>query len=135
MSSNKVIERLKILEENLYILEDFKKNLTWEELKNKRNEWAIRYGLFESIQIIIDISCHLVSKYNLGHPKTYGECIELLKKYDYISEDMAKILLKMIGLRNLLIHEYLKIDFKKLFSFLENIEDFKNFIKAVKPYL
>ncbi len=135
MSAKSIIERLKILEENIYILEDLRKNLIPDDLKEKTKEWAIRYGLFESIQIVIDVSCHLVSKYNLGYPKTYRDCIELLKKYDYISQDLAEPILKMIGLRNLLIHEYLKIDIKKLFSFLEYIENFKKFIKAVRPYI
>ena len=63
----------------------------------------------ESIQILIDISYHLVVKYNLGDPKSYSECIELLKKFEYISEKLAEKLIKMVRLRNLLAHEYIKL--------------------------
>lgn len=69
----------------------------------------------------------MVAKYNLGSAKTYSECIELLGKYNYISEDLAENLIKMIGLRNLLAHEYIKIDPIKLLNFLENLKNFKNF--------
>lgn len=131
-----MLNRIKLLEENLAILEEFKKNLTLEELrKDKFKEWALRYGLYESIQIVIDIACHLITKYNIGIPKTYSDCIELLKKHDYISEELAEILIKMIGLRNLLAHEYIKIDLNKLFNFLENLEDFRKFIKVVIKYI
>ncbi|WP_457749139.1 HepT-like ribonuclease domain-containing protein [Sulfurimonas sp.] len=38
----------------------------------------------------------------------------------------------MIGLRNLLIHEYTTIDTQKLYAFLNSIDDFKNFIYEIK---
>jgi len=38
-----MLNRIKLLEENLAILEEFKKNLTLEELKkDKFKEWALR---------------------------------------------------------------------------------------------
>jgi len=132
----KILERIKLLEENIAILEDLKSVLTPDILKkDKTKEWALRYGLYESIQIIIDIACHFVAFHNLGMPKTYSECIELLKKYNYVSEDLAETLIKMIGLRNLLAHEYLTIDPLKLLDFLQNLEDFKRFIHAIIEYL
>ena len=50
-------DKLKRLEENLRILSNFKKNYTLEDvIADKVEEWGLRYGLFESIQIIIDIA-------------------------------------------------------------------------------
>jgi uncharacterized protein YutE (UPF0331/DUF86 family) len=74
-------------------------------------------------------------KYNLGDPKSYSECIELLKKFEYISEELAEKLIKMVGLRNLLAHEYIKIDPQKLLNYLQNLGDFYEFIKSVVEYL
>jgi len=131
-----MLERIKLLEENLSILEKLKSTLTLEDLKkDKTKEWAIRYGFYESIQILIDISCHLVVKYNLGDPKSYSECIELLKKFEYISEELAEKLIKMVGLRNLLAYEYIKIDPQKLLNYFQNLGDFYEFIKSVVEYL
>ena len=71
-------EKLKHLEENINILRETKASVTSEELKvNKRYEWEVRYGLLESIQVVIDIACKLSSQYNLGNPKNYIACIEL----------------------------------------------------------
>ena len=99
------------------------------------DEWALRYGIFESIQIIIDIACHITNKYNLGVAKTYTQCIENLTKYHYIEKNLEKNLISAIGLRNLLIHEYTKIDIEKLYSFLNLTSDFSKFIKNIKEYL
>lgn len=76
-----------------------------------------------------------MNKYNLGQPKTYRECISLLKNFQYIDEPLEKKLLQIVGLRNIPVHEYLAVDFEKLFSFLDLLGDFRNFIKAVKEYI
>ncbi len=55
------------------------------------------------------MSCHLVAQYNLGNPKTYIECVELLNEFDYIDKRVTGNIISMIGLRNLLIHEYSNI--------------------------
>jgi len=82
-----MLERIKLLEDNVKELLSFNKRFSAGEIKNdKTKEWALRYGFLETIQLVIDISCHLVSKYNLGNPQNYSECIELLKQNDYVSE-------------------------------------------------
>lgn len=127
-----LLEKLKLLEENIKILNTIKADSKLEEVrKNKRLEWEIRYGLFESIQIIIDIACKLSSEYNLGSPKNYKECIELLEKYHYIDKNISKKIIGMVGLRNLLIHEYATIDSQKLYNFLVHLDDFTDFIKQI----
>ncbi len=131
-----MLERLQNLEENIANLQQMHKTHTLEDMrKNKFDEWALRYGLFESIQIIIDLSCHLSAKYNLGVSKTYVECIERLEKFDYIDSRLAKRLIASIGLRNMLIHEYVKIDIERLYGYLELIEDFSHFVKAISEYI
>jgi len=129
-----MVERITKLEENVAELVLFKKNHSLDELKkNKTAGWALRYGLLESIQIIIDISCHLVSKYNLGNPETYSECIELLRKFNYIDENLEGKLLGMVGLRNLLAHEYTAVQIEKLYLLLDKLGDIDMFITCIKP--
>ncbi|MCZ7612134.1 MAG: DUF86 domain-containing protein [Ignavibacteriaceae bacterium] len=99
------------------------------------DEWGLRYGLFESIQIIIDISCSIVANKNLGTPKNYSECISLLVSNDYLNKDLGEKIKSMIGLRNLLIHEYGIIEVNKLFANLDHINDVRNFIQSIKSAL
>lgn len=128
-----MLDRIGRLEENIHVLFSLKKRFSYEDVSSdKANEWALRYGLLESLQMIIDISCHIVSKYNLGNPSTYSECIELLGKFDYITPELEERLLSMIGLRNILVHEYISVDVKKLYSLLDNLDDLRRFIDAVK---
>ena len=67
-----MLERLNQLEINIIELEKFKSSYTVENLKSDLQiQWSLRYGLLESIQIIIDLACHLVAENNLGNPKSY----------------------------------------------------------------
>jgi uncharacterized protein YutE (UPF0331/DUF86 family) len=128
-----ILQKLKQLEENLSVLEEIKSETQIDQIsRNKRYEWELRYGLFESIQIMVDVSCKVVNHFNLGHPKNYRECIELLGKFEYLDLSHVKRYMAMIGLRNLLIHEYTAIDIEKLYKFLDSLNDFENFIKEIK---
>ncbi len=125
-------DKLKRLEENLITLSTIKDNYTLDDIiSDKVDEWGLRYGLFESIQIIIDLTCSLVSEKNLGIPKNYSDCISLLINNKYLEIELGKRILSMIGLRNLLVHEYGIIDVSKLYEYLDNLQDIKDFAAAI----
>jgi uncharacterized protein YutE (UPF0331/DUF86 family) len=124
--------RLRQLEENIILLEELRESISQAELlQNRRLEWELRYGLFESIQIVIDIACKITNRYNLGNPKNYRECIELLGRHRYLKRESVHAFISMVGLRNLLIHEYAEIDSAKLYAFLDRLDDFKSFITQI----
>lgn len=129
-------DKLTRLEDNLKTLKQLKDNYTQNDiLNNKVDEWGLRYGLFESIQIIIDIACHVVSEKNLGTPKNYSECISFLVSNKYLKTDSGEKIIRMTGLRNLLIHEYGIIEVSKLFEYLDHLEDISDFIYEIRTAL
>lgn len=125
-------DKLKRLEENLRVLSDFKEQYSLEDLlTNKIDEWALRYGLLESIQVIIDISCSFVAEKNLGIPKNYSECILLIVSNKYLDKDLGQRIIQMVGLRNLLVHEYGIIDVQRLYEYLDHLNDIRDFAIAI----
>ena len=136
MAKQTLKEKLQILEQNIQNLNKFRESVSLEDLKQRKfDEWALRYGFLESIQIIIDISCHFVSYYNLGKPSNYSECVELIARHDYISSEMKNKLIGMIGLRNILIHEYTTVNLEILYGLLENLDDISLFASKMEPYI
>ena len=130
----RILERLDLLWENVNELMKFKE-FDISDLSNKRLNWSLRYGFLESIQIIIDICCSIAIEYNLGSPKSYSDCIRILCEHEYFEEDFCKILISMVGLRNILVHEYTEVDMKILYSLLDHLDDFKRFIKYIREKL
>lgn len=127
-------DKLTRLEENIRTLQTIKDTFSLREVTSEKiDEWGLRYGFFESIQIVIDVACHLVSERNLGSPEKYRDCIELLQKSGYISLTLAESLVGMVGLRNLLIHDYGVIDVSRLYGYLDRLDDFREFISLLRP--
>ncbi len=63
--------------------------------------------------------------------KKERECIKILEREGYLAKEVSENLIKAIGLRNLLIHEYIKIDPERLLGFLDEIEYFERFIQDI----
>ena len=116
-------DRVARLEENVITLEELRS----DPLSTRRSQWALRYGLMESIQIVIDLACEIVAKRSLGSPSTYRECIELLAQFGLLEQSLAETLQKMVGLRNLLVHDYDEVDINRLTPLLGRLDDFKAF--------
>lgn len=131
-----VQERLKRLEDHIRSLEAFRHRYTREAiLTDEHVQWALRYGLLEAIQMVIDIACYLVSARWLGSPATYGECVDLLEKHGYLAAALAQRLRRMIGLRNILVHEYLSVDVHRLIDYLDHLDDFRTFVREVHSHV
>ena len=98
----------------------------------RRERWALRYGMLEAIQIVIDVACAVVSHENLGHPKSYAECLRILGREGRLDEALAGRLARAVGLRNVLIHDYLDAnDDRLVFEALENLDDLRAFAAQI----
>ncbi len=69
---------------------------------------------------------------NLGMPKNYAESITILISAGYLKKELGKKIIKMVGLRNMLVHEYGIIDVVKLFEYLNYLDDIRAFVNAIK---
>lgn len=122
-------QRLNQLSSSLNKVERFKELSLEEFLEDDIIQDVVEYNLFIAINMMIDIATHIVVDNNLGNPETFGEVFELLHKHKYFTTDEANNYKKMVGLRNVLSHEYLKIDKKIIYSILQNnLIEIKRFI-------
>lgn len=88
--------------------------------------------MLEAIQIVIDVACAVVSHEDLGHPKSYAECLRLLGRADRIDEALAERLARAVGLRNVLVHAgYLDANDRLVFEALENLDDLRAFASQI----
>ena len=62
-------------------------------------------------------------------PRSSKNSIEILSKKSIISTSLAEILKKMVGFRNIAVHEYQNISKDVITGILKNnLEDFEEFI-------
>jgi len=81
-----------------------------------------------AIQVVLDVSNHIVADNRLGAVEEYRDTIRLLGQSGYLPADLTQRLLPMAGLRNILVHDYLEVDRSKIHAILQNcLEDFEQF--------
>jgi len=81
-----------------------------------------------AIQVVLDICNHVVADDRLGLVEEYRDAVRLLAESGYLDPDLAKRLIPMAGLRNILVHDYLDVDRTKLHALLQGcLGDFEQF--------
>ncbi|MAE70426.1 MAG: transcriptional regulator [Gemmatimonadetes bacterium] len=66
-------------------------------------------NLQRAVQTTIDLASHWVAAENLGVAKTLKETFSLLEQAGRLQPDLAERLRKMVGFRNIAVHDYQKI--------------------------
>ncbi len=89
-------------------------------------------NLERAIQASVDIATHIVAYTSLPVPNTMADAFEKLSAAKVISEATALRMKKAVGLRNILVHEYQKVDWSILWDVITNrISDFHSFVAEV----
>ena len=92
----------------------------------------ISFNLHTAIQNCIDIAAHLISEEGLGVPGSVSEMFYTLEESEFLSAEMTEKMIKAVGFRNLMVHEYGKIDLKRVFKVAqENVDDLKGFLVEI----
>ncbi|MBF0506745.1 MAG: DUF86 domain-containing protein [Nitrospirae bacterium] len=81
---------------------------------------AIAINLQRVAEQSIDIANHVIKKRKLGLPKESKESFEILANAKIISVDLADKLKRMVGFRNVMIHEYQEMDMNIMIDIIEN---------------
>lgn len=101
----------------------------YDEIEKKR---ACERLLQISIETVISICQLFVVGLQLGLPSEENDLFEKLARAGIVSPDLAKILYGMKGFRNILVHEYGKVDDDLVFLFLtRRTADFLVFRKEI----
>ena len=89
-----------------------------------------------AIECVTDIAELLISSLKLRKPKNAHEAIEVLAENKIIPVRFSKRFAFISGFRNILVHEYLEIDLKKVHKHLkEDLKDFDFYAKCIAQYI
>lgn len=102
---------------------------------NYTKQDSIILNLQRACEAAIDLGMRLVRMKQLGVPQTTREVFDLLARHKVISHDLSQRLQKMVGFRNIAVHNYEKVDLAVVRSILKNnLGDFEEFcVEAAGP--
>ncbi len=107
-----------------------------EILSDVKEERFVAHTLQLAIQAILDVASHIVSDERLGEPRESRDLIEFLERDGWVAADQTAILGRMVGFRNLLVHEYAKVDLAIVRDIVDHrLEDLLGFVVAIRRRL
>lgn len=81
---------------------------------------AIAMNLQRIAELTIDIANYLIKSKKLGLPQDTADAFVLLHRANLISADMTKNMKGMVGFRNVVVHEYQKMNLSIMIDVIEN---------------
>lgn len=94
---------------------------------------SVILNLQRACEATIDVANYINKIKKTGIPQSSKDSFELLKKHGLLSERVSNSLKKMIGLRNIAVHDYQELNIEIVKHVIENhLTDFEYFIKEVK---
>lgn len=138
------ITRQKIFEK-IYQLDEYLSNLRLlrNEIQSEKEFLSDfrHYGLAERYlqlccQSVIDISHLIIIEEGIDKPESQKEIFSVIHEKKIISKELFSNLKGLTGFRNILVHEYGKIDRKKVYQYLmERLKDIENFREEILEFL
>jgi len=121
--------RLKKLDEYLTILERLRRYSLSEFLSDPERYGSTERFLQSAIEATLDVGSYVIAELELGTVQTYGDIPQILAKSEYVNLELANRWMRMIGFRNILVHEYLDVDRKIVYDVLQNRLEDLHFLK------
>lgn len=121
-SKERVQKHLQNLAIQIKVLQEFRQQKI-EIFEDTKNTYAVYHAFLLAIQNVMDIGGHILASLYKKSYSEYEEIAPLLEKHKIISSAMAKQMKGMAGFRNKLVHDYIEIDPKTVYKYLQTETD------------
>jgi len=135
--TSRIHEKIEEIEEYVADLEEIKTDSFEEYLENKEKKAACERYAEKIIEAAVDLAFLVVSEKNLKTPMDDLSSFSALADENTISLELSTRLRQAKGMRNIIAHEYGKVDDKIVFEAIkeELINDVNLFIGSIKRAL
>lgn len=131
-----ILERLKELDTVLEELARYRSKSPEELGASLSVRWAVERGLIASANLLFDVADHILGGHFSVYPATYEESLECLHTKGVISRELYRKLKGLGGFRNILVHDYLRIELGEVQrNLLKAFEAFPAFSREILQWL
>jgi uncharacterized protein YutE (UPF0331/DUF86 family) len=113
------------------ILEEYEGN-PQNLLANQTRQDAIVLNLQRACETAIDLAMYVVNRRRLGVPQESRDAFTLLQTAGILPADLATRMQRMVGFRNIAVHEYTRLNLEVVHSIItKQLDDFRAFSSTV----
>lgn len=127
--------KLRFLQEYLEDLAPYRGTDLTAYRTNKKDQRFIERTLHLACECCIDIACHTVSRRGLREPKDNKDLFVILCENGIITPETESAMVKMVRFRNIVVHDYARIDPEIVLGILrEGVDEFKAFSNEILSF-
>ncbi len=134
-----IVRKITLIQSDFPLLEDLAKYSFNEIVADPMKQAALERTLEKIIMRAIDINQHIISDLaskNTVAPKDYKETFVGLVEFNIYSKKFADEISKSVGMRNVLVHEYDKIDYNRIYSSMKDcLRDYHQYCQYILDFL
>ncbi|RLB15094.1 MAG: DUF86 domain-containing protein [Deltaproteobacteria bacterium] len=112
-------------------------DIDWNKfVKDNRSRRFVERLLQIAIEAMIDIGHHIISDEGFREPQSYRDVFKVLTENGILSEDDLPKYEKIASFRNILVHQYEKIDDSIVYGiFKNNLKDLEEYVAYILSWL
>lgn len=139
LNKNLVKRKISLIQEELVRLADFSKMSLNEIIRDFVKQAALERFLERIITRAIDVNQHLIlelAQKETTPPKDYKETFLRLADFKIYPKDFAENISRSVGTRNILVHEYEKVDYSKIYGAVDEcIRDYHRYCDYILEFI
>lgn len=111
--------------------EEYQANPTGFASDHTRQDAAI-LNIQRACEAALDMGQHIIRRERLGVPQGARDVFALLAQGGWITPDLADLMKRMVGFRNIAVHQYQQLQIPITVSIIQHhLDDFLDFSKSV----
>ena len=130
---SRIVERLAELRRHVDHLREIRPRVTSPEVLRRdlslHND--VLYSLLTVCQLVIDISGELAARHGLRF-ENYTDAVRSLAEIPEFPATLVRQLAPLAGFRNVLVHEYVNLDFNRVIEALDRLQPVDQFAETVR---
>ena len=131
-----ILRKLSTLDEYLKQIGEYASITVQAYADDWKTQRIVERTLQMMIETCLDISGHIISDEKLRVPETYADAFRILVENGILSKPHLAAFKKMAKFRNIVVHDYERIDPEIVVAILRNnLQDFEVFKSSVIAYL
>ena len=96
---------------------------------------GVKYTFVTAIEACLDVAQHICSTEGWGPPTDNGDAVRLLGDHGACTPELARSIRQAVGFRNILVHEYVRVNDDIVIDRLKDLVDLEDFVSQVAAFV
>lgn len=96
---------------------------------------GVKYTFVTAIEACVDVAQHICATEGWGPPADNGDAVRLLGEHGVCTPDLARSGRLAVGFRNVLVHDYIRVNDEIVTERLKALGDLEDFVSQVAAFV